>query len=112
MAKKQFPKPNVIKRKERHSFTKKFSAKEVAEKQNELSQLLTTNWNSEQFILNHKNAIKSNLSKAGQISKSLADGGEGGWEECSVEFHIKEKKKKYFFKNELVDEEDMDEDDL
>ena len=109
MAKKLQP---IIKRKEQHNFTLTFDAKELKEKKEELSGLLTSNWELERLITESKDQIKANLRKAGLLGTVIKDGGDRVWEECNVEINPNTMKKECFYKGKLVDTEDIDDDDL
>lgn len=102
----------VLKKKEHFSFTKKFTPKQLVEKEKEFSILCVEKSKKESLIEKYKDEVKNSQSLIRRLSSVIEDGGVDEYEECDVEVHVGEMKKKYFYEGELVGEEDADENDL
>lgn len=112
MTKKKTKSSDVIKKKEDHSFTKKYSVNELAEKENEFSKACADKVKKENLIEKLKGEIKDEQHKLKRLASDIEDGGEDAYEECDVEIIISEMKKNYYYEGELVDSEEADDSDL
>lgn len=113
MAKKK--KQDAIETNEHYSFTKKFTPKELAQKEQEFSKLITDNWKLEQElkkeIEERKRVIAENQSAIKRLSHDVEKGGEDMWEDCAVTIDFEKDEKRYYFEGVLVGTEEIEESD-